>query len=79
MTDLSGTVLDGKYELVTMVGEGGMMMGEAGTTGEGGMMTGEGGMMGLEVDPDFDDNGYVYICMASSAGAENDSPGEHWA
>ena len=27
---------------------------------------GEGGMMGLEVDPDFDDNGYIYICMASS-------------
>jgi glucose/arabinose dehydrogenase len=33
---------------------------------------GEGGMMGLEVDPDFDDNGYIYICMASSRGAEND-------
>ena len=33
---------------------------------------GEGGMMGLEVDLDFDDNGYVYICMASSAGADND-------
>jgi glucose/arabinose dehydrogenase len=33
---------------------------------------GEGGMMGLEVDPNFDDNGYIYICMASSAGAEND-------
>ena len=25
---------------------------------------GEGGLMGLEVDPSFDDNGYVYVCMA---------------
>ncbi|MGB5220116.1 MAG: PQQ-dependent sugar dehydrogenase [Polyangiales bacterium] len=33
---------------------------------------GEGGMLGLEVDPNFNDNGYIYICMASSAGAEND-------
>lgn len=33
---------------------------------------GEGGMMGLEVDPRFDDNGYVYVCLASQAGAEND-------
>jgi glucose/arabinose dehydrogenase len=33
---------------------------------------GEGGMMGLEVDPDFGENGYIYICMASSAGVEND-------
>jgi len=33
---------------------------------------GEGGMMGLEVDPDFDENGYVYVCMASSAGGAND-------
>lgn len=33
---------------------------------------GEGGLMGLEVDPNFNDNGYVYVCLASSAGAEND-------
>ncbi len=33
---------------------------------------GEGGLMGLEVDPSFDDNGYVYLCMASNAGSEND-------
>ena len=33
---------------------------------------GEGGMMGLEVDPGFDENGYVYVCMASSVGPEND-------
>jgi len=33
---------------------------------------GEGGMMGLEVDPDFATNGYVYVCMASSAGPDND-------
>ena len=33
---------------------------------------GEGGLMGLEVDPSFDDNGYVYVCMASSAGGVND-------
>ena len=33
---------------------------------------GEGGAMGLEVDPSFDSNGYVYICTTSSAGAGND-------
>lgn len=33
---------------------------------------GEGGVMGLEVDPSFEDNGYIYICTTSSAGAEND-------
>jgi len=33
---------------------------------------GEGGMMGLEVDPDFSANGYVYVCMASDAGEAND-------
>lgn len=33
---------------------------------------GEGGVMGLEVDPSFETNGYVYICTTSSAGGEND-------
>ena len=33
---------------------------------------GEGGTMGLEVDPDFASNGYVYVCTTSSAGAGND-------
>lgn len=33
---------------------------------------GEGGLMGMEVDPDFDENGYVYLCTTSSAGVEND-------
>jgi glucose/arabinose dehydrogenase len=33
---------------------------------------GEGGMLGLEVDPDFANNGYVYVCMASDAGAATD-------
>jgi glucose/arabinose dehydrogenase len=33
---------------------------------------GEGGMLGLEVDPDFASNGYVYVCMASDAGAATD-------
>jgi glucose/arabinose dehydrogenase len=33
---------------------------------------GEGGMMGLEVDPLFASNGYVYVCMASSLGTSND-------
>ena len=33
---------------------------------------GEGGMMGLEVDPSFDDNGYVYVCTTSDAGGSND-------
>ena len=33
---------------------------------------GEGGMMGLEVDPNFAVNGYVYVCMASSRGGSND-------
>ena len=29
-------------------------------------------MLGLEVDPDFASNGYVYVCMASDAGASTD-------
>jgi len=33
---------------------------------------GEGGVMGLEVDPDFASNGYVYVCTTSSAGPSND-------
>jgi glucose/arabinose dehydrogenase len=33
---------------------------------------GEGGVMGLEVDPDFASNGYIYICTTSSAGTDND-------
>jgi glucose/arabinose dehydrogenase len=33
---------------------------------------GEGGMLGLEVDPDFSINGYVYVCMASDAGGATD-------
>ncbi len=33
---------------------------------------GEGGLMGLEVDPQFDSNGYVYLCTTSNAGAEPD-------
>lgn len=33
---------------------------------------GEGGMMGLEVDPSFSDNGYVYLCTTSNAGGDND-------
>jgi len=33
---------------------------------------GEGGLMGLEVDPDFVVNGYVYVCTTSSAGASSD-------
>jgi glucose/arabinose dehydrogenase len=33
---------------------------------------GEGGMLGLEVDPSFETNGYVYVCMCSNAGDEND-------
>jgi len=33
---------------------------------------GEGGLLGLEVDPLFAENGYVYLCMASSADAAND-------
>ena len=34
--------------------------------------SGEGGMLGLEVDPDFANNGYVYVCMASNADGSND-------
>ena len=34
--------------------------------------SGEGGMLGLEVDPDFSTNGYVYVCMTSNAGGAND-------
>jgi glucose/arabinose dehydrogenase len=33
---------------------------------------GEGGVMGLEVDPDFASNGYVYVCTTSNAGGAND-------
>jgi len=33
---------------------------------------GEAGMLGLEVDPLFSSNGYVYVCMASNAGGAND-------
>lgn len=33
---------------------------------------GEGGMMGLEVDPDFATNGYVYVCTTSNASGAND-------
>ncbi|MGB5811647.1 MAG: PQQ-dependent sugar dehydrogenase, partial [Polyangiales bacterium] len=33
---------------------------------------GEGGMLGLEVDPQFEANGYVFVCMASSAGGATD-------
>ncbi len=32
---------------------------------------GEGGMLGLEVDPDFENNGYVYVCFCSNAGGAN--------
>jgi glucose/arabinose dehydrogenase len=34
--------------------------------------SGEGGMLGLEVDPNFSTNGYVYVCMCSNAGANTD-------
>ena len=34
--------------------------------------SGEGGMMGLEVDPDFNTNGYVYVCMGSNASGPTD-------
>lgn len=33
---------------------------------------GEGGMMGLEVDPNFSSNGYVYVCTTSNASGSND-------
>jgi glucose/arabinose dehydrogenase len=33
---------------------------------------GEGGVMGLEVDPAFATNGYVYVCTTSSAGPNDD-------
>jgi glucose/arabinose dehydrogenase len=33
---------------------------------------GEGGMMGLDVDPEFASNGYIYICTTSNAGGDND-------
>ena len=33
---------------------------------------GEGGMMGLEVDPEFATNGYVYVCMASNMDGDTD-------
>jgi glucose/arabinose dehydrogenase len=32
----------------------------------------EGGMLGLEVDPDFASNGYVFVCIASDAGGATD-------
>jgi len=36
------------------------------------LSSGEGGMLGLEVDPAFEANGYVYVCLASNAGKEDD-------
>ena len=33
---------------------------------------GEGGMLGLEVDPNFATNGYVYVCMASNVAGATD-------
>ena len=33
--------------------------------------SGEGGMLGLEVDPSFDTNGYVYVCFCSNLGGVN--------
>ena len=33
---------------------------------------GEGGMLGLEVDPDFDSNGYVYVCFCSDLDGDTD-------
>ncbi|MGB8224381.1 MAG: PQQ-dependent sugar dehydrogenase [Polyangiales bacterium] len=36
------------------------------------VLASEGGMLGLEVDPDFSSNGYVYVCMASNAGGATD-------
>jgi glucose/arabinose dehydrogenase len=33
---------------------------------------GEGGMMGLEVDPEFTANGYIYVCMASRMDGDTD-------
>ncbi|MDH3200813.1 MAG: PQQ-dependent sugar dehydrogenase [Myxococcales bacterium] len=33
--------------------------------------SGEGGMLGLEVDPSFESNGYVYVCFCSNAGGAN--------
>ena len=32
---------------------------------------GEGGMLGLEVDPNFESNGYVYVCFCSNLGGVN--------
>ena len=34
--------------------------------------SGEGGMLGLEVDPNFSNNGYVYVCMCSNWSGTND-------
>jgi len=36
------------------------------------VVAGEGGMMGLEVDPSFSSNGYVYVCTTSDASGSND-------
>jgi glucose/arabinose dehydrogenase len=33
--------------------------------------SGEGGMLGLEVDPDFENNGYIYVCLCSNVGGDN--------
>lgn len=33
---------------------------------------GEGGLMGLEIDPSFATNDYIYVCTTSNAGVEND-------
>jgi glucose/arabinose dehydrogenase len=34
--------------------------------------SGEGGMLGLEVDPSFESNGYVYVCFCSNESGQND-------
>jgi glucose/arabinose dehydrogenase len=36
------------------------------------LASGEGGMLGLEVDPQFSINGYVYVCMCSNDGESPD-------
>jgi len=34
--------------------------------------SGEGGMLGLEIDPDFETNGYIYVCMCSNLSGDAD-------
>jgi glucose/arabinose dehydrogenase len=34
--------------------------------------SGEGGILGLEVDPNFEANGYVYVCLTSDADGDRD-------